>query len=255
MTTDDRLRDALFDLAPIAPADETAFAGVQRAVTRRRRRRTAGMAAAAVLAVSLVAGGALAAGQRDDEDDYVTRPPDRVENELQRVPFADMTFELPDGWEVISTGDAEDGTDEYMCIGPAGNPYPKYDDCAGLMLHHGDRLPGNEMDEYRDHAPWAWYHGTDVNPCPTGPYSGDPGEPFDGIQPGEAGYDPIETGERPVGDRTAVYDKWEARCELSGFTFTPRAWHLTESQIVIFDVLGQSETEAILASVRWDDGS
>jgi hypothetical protein len=51
----------------------------------------------------------------------------------------------------------------------------------------------------------------------------------------------------------AVYDKWEARCELSGFTFTPRAWHLTESQIVIFDVIGRPETEAILASVRWTD--
>jgi hypothetical protein len=37
-------------------------------------------------------------------------------------------------------------------------------------------------------------------------------------------------------------------CRLSGFAFTPRAWHLPRSQIVIFEYFGRPETEGILAS-------
>jgi hypothetical protein len=161
----------------------------------------------------------------------------------ERVSFGGLSLELPAGWEVIRSD-----TDA-LCIGPEGNPYPRYDDCSGLELYHGDPLPGYELDEYQDHGPWGWYHETDVSPCPDRPY--DPAQPLDGIQPTEAGLDPVESGERVLGGRTAVYDKWAARCELSGFTFTPRGWHVDEAQIVIFDVLGQPETEAVLDSVRW----
>jgi hypothetical protein len=162
------------------------------------------------------------------------------------VAFGGMTFELPDGWEVISQN--EDEGLESMCVGPAGNPYPQYDGCSGLTLHHGDRLPGHELDEYQDHGPWGWYHETDVSPCPDRAYA--PGEPLNGIQQTEAGYAPVESGERPIGGRTAVYDRWDARCE-SGFTFSPRGWHVNDEQVLIFDVLGQPETEAVLYSVRW----
>jgi hypothetical protein len=234
---DDPVRDALAALAPLAPADDAAFAGVRRAVTRRRRRRNAGRIAAAVVAVGLIAGGGLAVtgGPGGDESGYVTEPTGG------RVAFADMSFELPEGWEVVS----EDAADEYMCIGPAGNG-----DCPGLELHHGDPLPGHEMDEYQDHGQWSWYHQTDVAQCPNRPQG--PGEPLDAVEPNdEDGYDPIDTGERQVGGRTAVYDEWAARCDRSGFEFNPRAWHLAEDQILIVDVLGHPETEEILASVRW----
>jgi hypothetical protein len=238
MTTDDLVRDALADLAPLAPADDAAFAGVRRAVGRRRRRRAAGRIAAVVVAVGLIAGGGLAVnGLQEDEARVTTRPPS------DRVSFGDISFELPAGWEVIRSD-----TDS-MCVGPAGNPYPRYDDCSGLELYRGDPLPGNELGEYQDHGPWGWYHQTDVSPCPDRPY--EPGQPLDGIQPTDAGYDPVESGERQIGGRTAVYDKWEARCERSGFTFHPRAWHVDEGQILIVDVLGNPETEDILDSVRW----
>jgi hypothetical protein len=237
---DDPVRDALADLAPLAPADDAAFSGVRRAVTRRRRRRTAGRVAAAFLAVGLIAGGGLAVtgGLGGEEGRVATRPP------ANRVSFADMSLELPGSWEVIRSD-----TDS-MCVGPAGNPYPRYDDCSGLELDHGDPLPGHEIEEYQDHGQWSWYHQTDVAQCPNRPQG--PGEPLDAVEPNdEDGYDPIDTGERQVGGRTAVYDEWAARCDRSGFEFNPRAWHLAEDQILIVDVLGHPETEEILASVRW----
>jgi hypothetical protein len=238
MTTDDLVRDALADLAPLAPADDAAFAGVRRALNRRRRRRTAGRIAAAVVAVGVIAGGGLAVnGLREDEGGLATRPP------TDRVSLGDLSFELPEGWEVIRSD-----TDS-MCVGPAGNPYPRYDDCSGLELYHGDPLPGYELDEYQDHGPWGWYHQTDVSPCPDRPQ--DPAQPLDGIQPTDAGLDPVDSRDVTIGGRTAVYDQWEARCELSGFTFSPRAWHFGESQILVVDVVGREETGMVIDSIRW----
>jgi hypothetical protein len=236
---DDPVRDALADLAPLAPADDAAFSGVRRAVTRRRRRRTAGRVAAAVVAVGLIAGGSLAAaGLQEDEGGLSTRRP------TERVSLGDMTLELPEDWAITS----RDPSADHMCIGPIG--YPVRGDCAGLDLYHGDPLPGHEMEEYQDHGQWSWYHQTDVAQCPNRPQG--PGEPIDAVEPNdEDGYDPIDTGERDVGGRTAVYDQWAARCDRSGFEFSPRAWHLAEDQILIVDVLGHPETEEILASVRW----
>jgi hypothetical protein len=245
MTTDDLVRDALTDLAPIAPADDTAFAGVRRAVARRRRRRAAGRVAAALLAVGLIAGGGVVIGgvRRDGESRVATRPP--TTGDTRQVTFAGMSLDLPEGWEVIS----RDVSEDRMCIGPAGNPYPRFHECSGLELHHGDPLPGNELDEYQDHGPWGWYPDTDVNPCPNQPY--DPGQQLDGIQSTGAGYDPVETDEVEVGGRPAAYDRWAARCERSGYTFSPRAWHLDDEQILIVDVVGRDEVDAIIESIRW----
>jgi hypothetical protein len=241
MTTDDVVRDALADLAPLAPADDAAYAGVRRAVTRRRRRRTTARIAAAVVAVALIAGGGLAVtgGVGDEEGRVATRPP------RERVSFGEMSLELPASWEVIRS-DAES-----MCIGPAGNPYPRYHDCSGLELYHGDPLPGFELDEYRDHGPWAWYPETDVSPCPDRAW--DPAEPLDGIQQTEAGYEPVDSQDVEVGGRPAAYDQWEARCELSDYRFSPRAWHLDDEQILIVDVVGRDEVDAIVDSIRWSD--
>jgi hypothetical protein len=195
------------------------------------------MRAGAALALGVVAGCALAPGTPGGPGG--TTPP----VDPERVSFGGLSLELPAGWEVVRSE-----TDS-MCIGPAGNPYPQYDGCSGLELYHGDPLPGFELDEYQDHGPWGWYHETDVAPCPDRPY--DPSQPLDGIQPTEAGYDPVESGELSLDGRTAVYDRWEARCELSGFSFSPRGWHVDEAEILIVDVLGQAETEEILDSVRW----
>lgn len=210
-------------------------------VSRPSPRRTAGRLAAAALALGLLAGCGLPPGQGGGGNPPPPAP--------SRVSFGGLSFELPQGWEIISHDSGDDGSVETMCVGPTGNPYPRYDGCSGLTLHHGDPLPGFELDEYQPHGPWGWYHETDVSPCPDRPY--DPGQPLDGIRPTEAGYDPVETGERSLGGRTAAYDRWEARCELSGFAFSPRAWHVDEAQVLIFDVLGRPETERVLDSVRW----
>ena len=61
----------------------------------------------------------------------------------------------------------------------------------------------------------------------------------------------MDSGERALGGRTAVYDQWAAQCDQSGFTFSPRAWHLAEEQILIVDVVGRQEIDAIVDSVRW----
>jgi hypothetical protein len=165
----------------------------------------------------------------------------------ERVTFANATLTLPDAWAV-----AERDGDRSLCIAPAGNPAPHWDGCAGLMLNHGD-LPGFEDAPYKVDGDWAWYHHTDVNPCPSAP-DPKPGDPLDGVQgdaPGTDPYAPVESGFRKVGSHNANYDRWAARCQLSGFTFRPQAWLLPASQIVIFDVLERPETDQILASFQF----
>ena len=68
-STEDLVRNALADLAPVAPADSSAYAGVGRRITRRRRQRAATRLLAAVAAVALVVAlvGASPVGDRDDE--------------------------------------------------------------------------------------------------------------------------------------------------------------------------------------------
>ena len=259
--TEARLRRELDALAPAPPPDLLALAGVGRAAgRRRRRRRAAAVAAAAGVVVAALVGPGFARERRADVVTPVTSPggpasvppsaapaPPVSPPDGTRVTFAGVTLTPPAGWVV-----AERRGDTSLCLAPAGNPAPHWDDCGGLTLVHGD-LPGFENAPYRDHGPWAWYHATDVTPCPTAPEPA-PGAPLDGVQgaaPGPDPYAPVDRGFRPVGAHMAVYDRWAARCELSGYTFHPRAWHLPTSQIVIFDVLGRPETEAILASFQF----
>ncbi len=244
-TTEDLVRDGLTGLAPKAPADAAAYAGIGRAITRRRRRRTAARVAA-VAAVALVAVGAgtLAAG-RNDTPGYSTQPGGTATdpNESGTVTFGSATFDIPAGWAVLWNTGTE------MCVAPVETE--GIEDCAGLRLARGE-LTGYEQGPYVDHGDWSWHTGTDVMRCPDRPY--DPGGELDGVVAGEDGTAPVDTGREPVGDRTAVYDEWAAECAISGFTFNPRAWHLPESQMLIVDLVGRSETEAILASFEFSDG-
>jgi hypothetical protein len=272
---EERVRQALVDLAPTVPADGTARLGVARAVGRRRRRGVAGRALATAIVGGALAAVAIAGPPTLGRDRAVvpatslppaatvpsptTLPPQTTptvppadtdaaadtvmpattvpgEAAVDRVAFAGVSFDLPPGWVI-----AEQRGDETICVEPAADPYPSWD-CSGLRMHHG-RLPGYETADYVDHGPWGWYHATDVRPCPTGTNVDDAVDPPEGIGTG-----PIDTGFGEVGDRTAVYDRWAAVCRLSGFAFTPRAWHLPRSQIVIFEYFGRPETEGILAS-------
>jgi hypothetical protein len=256
--TEDTLRDALRGLAPTAPADETAHAGVRRAITRRRRRRTTGRVAAVVLAVAAVAGGrALVVASEDAEGPPGYATDDAPSPTAQPGPstpapgtgdtgatqsFGPVTFDVPPGWEATEMGEAS------LCVAPVEGAGRSWDGCAGLWLYRGD-LPGYEGGAYEEHGPWGFATATDPTPCPAPP-GGRPAKD-DIVVPGQAGTGPVDQGFKPVGDRTATYDQWFARCSESGFTFTPRAWLLPQSEVLVVDVFGLPETEAILASFRF----
>jgi hypothetical protein len=267
MRTDDKLREALADLAPVASADGSALAGVHRAIGRRRRRQHVARIAAAVVVLALAAGTtAVVLQAEDDPADYGTdgstpstettpTTPDTAEGGAPaRRSLGPVSFELPEGWYVLddrNTGN-EEASGRSMCIGPLPTSYPRWDECGGLLLYQGDFLPGNEGGLYEDHQPWAWYHNNDVAQCPFAPSEG-VGDPSDQVVPGPEGMEPIAQGFAPVGDKTAVYDQWKAYCEQSGESFEPRAWYLPESQVVVLDVTDHPETEEFLASFRFEE--
>jgi hypothetical protein len=267
MRTDDMVRDALADLAPVAPADSTALAGMHRAIGRRRRRQQVTRVAAAVAVLAFAVGaGALVLRADSDPSNVSTEPDDGKPTtdttgdpkpDLSgRITFGEVSFQLPDGWEAgrpTKMIDPETGAQgDRMCIAPAGNTGRQWDGCAGLLIHQGDFLPGREMQPYRPHDDWAWYHATDPPSCPT---EGEPtaGEPFDQVSPpASTGQAPIDQGERAMGDRAAIYDRWGAVCQ-SGFGFQPQAWYQVESQVLVFDILNHPETEDFLASFEFED--
>jgi hypothetical protein len=262
---DDLLRERLARLAPSAPADSMAFEGIERRITHRRRRRAAArVAAVAAVALVAVGVGTLATG-RDQRSDVSTQPAETTTSEPDasaaaptvgqtgRVTFGGASFEVPEGWEVTSYDDgvAEDvtmGPDrgyESLCIGAPGD---EQDSCGAIAMYHGDTLPGGEGQPYQDHGAWSWHQGNDVALCPLTPSGG-----VDYVQPAGGDYAPIRSdAAAPVGDRTAVYDEWAAVCD-SGPTFNPRAWHLSDEQFLIVDVIGHPQTDDVLASFRFDD--
>lgn len=251
MSTENKVRDALADLAPLVPAGDEALAGVRRAITRRRRRRTAVRATvAACLLVAVATAGvlAVAAGDQPQETDIVDDPtttetvPDVVRG---RVEFGPVSLMVPDGWDVVGGGNEQGG--QWICIAPAGNPDPKFADCAGLVVRHG-YLPGNETFTYRESRDnWAWSHSTDPPLCPGA------SDTNDTLIPGAEGYASIDEGFPAVGDKAAEYTEWAAYCSRSGSRYTPRMWVLPETQVMIEDFFNLDETEDILASFEFTE--
>lgn len=252
-STEDLLRDGLARLAPRAPADQAAYAGLGRAVTRRRRRRAAARVAA-VTAVALMALGAAGLATRPTGDpgystdvstatSTTTTAPDAGAG--PRTAFGPASFVLPDGWSVVSQDEGR------MCVGPEGTAEIPVD-CAGVAFSLPP-LVGHEGEAYVDHGPWQFQTSTDPLTCPDGPEA--VGEAFDAVVPGVDGMDPVVRGTRQVGGRPAVYDEWVAGCDLSGFSFHPRAWHLSDPEMLIMDLLARPETEALLDSIVFDGGA
>ncbi len=261
---EDLLRERLARLAPSAPADSVAFEGIERRITHRRRRRAAArVAAVAAVALVAVGVGSLAIG-REEPSDLSTQPAETATSapvpgaaaptvgQKGRVAFGGASFEVPEGWEVTSYDDglAEDTPSgqgrgvESLCIGV---PEDEQSSCA-IEMYHGDPLPGGEQQPYQDHGQWSWNHATDPPPCPFTPE-----DEGDGVEAPGGDTGPVDSAESvPVGDRTAVYDEWAAVCD-SGATFNPRAWHLADEQLLIFDVIGHDETEQVLGSFRFDE--
>jgi hypothetical protein len=279
-STEDQIRNALGDLAPTAPADGSAYAGVGRSITRRRRQRAATrLAAVAAVALVAVAGASLVGGREEPSgfstqpgDDESTQPDDGTppapggadDRGAPIVPtltvIGGAEFELPPGWEAESQpqywldpgapGGTETERHPYtaMCLRRTADPGPL--DCT-LEMFYGD-IPGHEgFVPYDPDGDWSWYQSTDAMACPDGTDPG--GEPLDPVRAADGDTVPVQREPRPVGSRTADYSRWDTVCERSGFEFSPQAWFLPESQILIVDVLGQPETEAILASFIFGD--
>ena len=291
-STEDLVRDALADLAPKAPADSTAYAGVGRRITRRRRQRAA-TRLAAVAAVALVAvAGASLVGDRDDEpsgfstgpgdtrttapdgstpDDGASPEPgtgqdgvdggdDGASTEPSTRMLGPAMFTLPAGWEAVQQdGFWIDGPDP----GDSGTSrYPYTSMCLRRTADPGPldctlemfhgEVPGHEGFEAYDPES-AWSWYRGGDVMPC-PDGTDPGGGAgDTVQPADGDMAPVETDFRSVGSRTAAYSRWSAVCEKSGFRFGPEAWYLPESQLLIIDVLDQPETEAILQSFEFGD--
>lgn len=246
-STEDLLREGLARLAPRAPADQAAYAGLGRAVTRRRRRRAAARVAA-VTAVGLMSLGVASlvtrpTGEPGYSTDGSTTTTASDAGAGPRTTFGPASFVLPDGWLVVSEDESR------MCVGPEGTADIPVD-CAGVALSLPP-LVGHEGGPYEDHGPWQFQTGTDPLTCPDGPQAD--GE-FDAVVPGEAGMEPVDQGTRKVGGRSATYDEWAAECDTSGFSFHPRAWHVFAPEMLIVDLLARPETEALLASFEFDEG-
>jgi hypothetical protein len=248
-TTEDLVRRALADLAPAAPADDSARAGLRRAIAHHHRRRRARIVAVAAM-VALAAAGAggllnSTAGQPDME--VPAGPPALEPGDGRLVTFAGLLLDLPAGWEAVDQTVDPTATTHRLCLTPVGEPYPRWDDCSGLTLMAGE-LPGEDGWGTWDDAHPDWSFASDVQWCPATPQPADLGGPDGEDWAGSGG--PVTTGHRQVGDRTAFYAEWDATCQVSGFAFTPRVWHLPASRVLIVDVVNRPEVDAILATLR-----
>ena len=175
----------------------------------------------------------------------------------ERIEFAGASFELPEDWTVVDrdvrhwievdpvTGATTEHPYDYLCVGVVDASF------CPLQLWHGD-LPGSEgFEAWKDHGDWPWHQATDPPACPD--ESGAPGyTDFGAPLNGDLG--PIERGFAPVGDHTAVYDRWAVNCGISGVTYWPQTWHLPDSQMVIVDLYGWHETDGVLQSFRFAAG-
>jgi hypothetical protein len=204
--------------------------------------------------VGLVAGGAVLATagrggpsaqtpatqpQTTEEPTSTTTPP------TSRVPIGNISISLPPGWGWFEMQLDLPASTRGVCVAPVGNSGPSFEGCSGVMIFSGDPLPGYQGAPYEQDGQWQFAHEAGPIPCP---FDDSPGST---IEPGQAGRAPIDGGYRDVGDRRAAWNRWYARCDNEGTTFTPEAWLLPQSKILIVDVIGHEETKALLESVEF----
>src|SRR4051812_43454034 len=162
----------------------------------------------------------------------------------QTVMIGPVVLDVPAGWAATTGYTFGD-----VCIAPQ-RERPMFGGCSGLQVFYGwdGFLPGEEMGGFSRRYP-GWYHATDVQPCPVDPRGGDD---YNGVQTGrQIGGEQL----RPVGNRRAYYYRWIAGCQESPYTFSPRAWYLPVSQVLMFDYIGYADVEPVIAHARFDDGS
>ncbi|MBV9369932.1 MAG: hypothetical protein JO074_08885 [Frankiales bacterium] len=161
-----------------------------------------------------------------------------------QVAIGPLQLHVPKGWPSGS-----DRPFANLCVAPPGKSRPAVFGCNGLDIWYGwdGYLPGNEMAIFERAHP-GWYHATDVQPCPVDPTKGRDG--LNGIRDdGLAGTESL----KPVGDHTAYFYQWHAHCD-SGYKFSPRAWYLPTSKVLIFDYMGNATADAVLTTATFDRG-
>jgi hypothetical protein len=162
------------------------------------------------------------------------------------VQIGKISLEQPEGWVTTDLEIALPPGVRGVCVAPVGNAGPSFEGCSGVMVFSGDPLPGYQGAPYEQDKEWQFAYESGPIPCP----SDDP--PGSTLQPGPAGLFPINQGLRDVGGgKRAAYNRWFARCGADGAEFYPEAWLLPQSQILIVDMFGHEETEALLASAEF----
>lgn len=159
-----------------------------------------------------------------------------------KVSIGPMQLTLPHGWRSNAASSFTN-----LCIGPPGKARPGVFGCDGLAVWYGwdGYLPGNEEGSF-DRAHPGWYRATDVEPCPVDPTNGP--DHLNGIRDdGLVGAESL----RPVGNRKAYFYQWRAHCD-DGYRFSPRAWYLPASKLLVFDYLGTRAADAILGGATFD---
>jgi hypothetical protein len=136
-----------------------------------------------------------------------------------------------------------------LCVEPRGKHLPEAFGCGGLDIWYGwdGYLPGNELANFERGHP-GWYHATDVQPCPVDPTNGP--DHLNGIR--DDGLVGAETLRR-IGNRMAYFYQWHAHCD-DGYRFSPRAWYLPASKILVFDYIGNRSIDALLDTATYDQG-
>ncbi|MBN0044187.1 hypothetical protein JS756_08705 [Streptomyces actuosus] len=158
-----------------------------------------------------------------------------------RATFGGLTFQIPPSWAVNRE------SDQYACVEPVRHVgLPRMFGCTGLAIRADGFIAGYELSTYKPGQPGGWYAATDVQPCPVSPRLADGS--FNGISSAHAA--PVASGLRPVGSHKAWYDRWSASC-WNGYRFSPQAWYLPVSKVLILDYTGHAETARILESVRF----
>lgn len=225
----------------------------------RRRRNQRIATVGATLAVAAIIGGAVIASQLGNGGDDTLLPASQTAIPTATNPTVTpsgaridlggkATVLVPQGWTWLDTSDYVDdaagSTVEMVCLNDGK--------ANGLSVTCDIEIQWGPVTLGRDHQPWApgqaggWYHRTDAAPCflPTGDQSvPDQGDIMQVDQTPTKSY-------APVGSKTAEVYSYAVTCS-EGRGFTSTMWWLPTTQLRVHDLVGNTSTAEILASVRF----
>lgn len=106
-------------------------------------------------------------------------PTTAVGVEMREVTLGPVRMRIPRGWEVQEMADLPGS----WCLVPQDPLGPAVDGCAGLLVSHGDPLPGPEGEVFTAGTPDGWTVGSRLQPCPDEDDSEADGSEPDGSEP------------------------------------------------------------------------